>query len=386
MDRRRFVASVLTAATIGVAGCASQADPVETDSVTDAPPPATATATPAERQAPPSGSVDLPISKTELEFGGPRDAITPIVTPAFASDWSQFSQQVPERSQVLENAVKVIGVVREGEARAYPLSILGLHEIVNDTFGGPLLVTYCPLCASGVVAERRVNGTETIFGNSGYTWRSDLVMYDVATESLWSQIMATAIHGPQTGESLTLVPSSITSWGEWRRVYPNTEVLLPPPASSVKTPPQGDGTYDLSYYLSRRAYRGRSAPDGDVNRFTLVLGIANASAVKAYPYPVVKEADVINDTVGSLPVVVGAAPGETMVGYDRRVDGSPLRFVPESDRFFRAGGSTWNRTTGRAINGPHAGTTLQRAASDPPMFLRGWRNFHPETTLYGTDA
>lgn len=385
MDRRRFVTRVLPAVALGLAGCAGRANQgtdqsVETSSPTAGPPSPT--------HSPPqsSGDIDLPVAQSELRFGGPPDGITPIIDPAFASDWSEFSTQATAGDAVLSDAVRVIGVERGGAARAYPLSVLGLHEIVNDTFDGPLLVTYCPLCASGVVAERRVAGEETLFGNSGYTWRNDLVMYDFATESLWSQLLATAIRGPETGELLTLVPSSITTWGEWRRVHPETDVLLPPPASKVKTPPEGDGTYDLSYYISRRAYRGRENPNREVSQYTLVLGIATETAVTAYPFPVVRDAGVINDTVGSLPVVVGTAPGETMVAYDRRVDGNVLRFSRESARLFRAGGSTWERTTGRAIDGPHAGTTLEPAASQPPMFLRGWRDFHPGTTIYGSDS
>ncbi len=385
MDRRRFLSGVVTAAAMGLAGCAGQANQqMDPPRATTTP---TARAPPQPQSPPPSyGNVELPVAQSELDFGGPPDSITPIIEPAFASDWSEFSDQVPAGDDVLPDEVLVIGVERDGAARAYPLSVLGLHEIVNDTFDGPLLVTYCPLCASGVVAERRVAGEETMFGNSGYTWRNDLVMYDFATESLWSQLMATAIRGPQTGDSLTLVPSSITTWGEWQRVQPDTDVLLPPPASTVKKPRGGDGVYDVSYYISRRAYRGRADSEGAVSQYTLVLGIATEDAVTAYPYPVVNDADVINDTVGSRPVVVGTAPGGAMVGYDRRVDGAVLRFTRESDQLFRAGGSAWERSTGRAIDGPHAGRTLNRAATAPPMFLRGWRDFHPETTIYGSDS
>ncbi len=384
MDRRRFLSRAVTAATLGLAGCAGQ--PTQsTGPRTESTTPPTTHSSPTQGQPPSSGQVDLPVPESELEFGGPPDGITPIIDPAFASDWSEFSDQAESGDTALSDAVQVIGVERDGAARAYPLSVLSLHEIVNDTFEDPLLVTYCPLCASGVVAERRVAGGETLFGNSGYTWQNDLVMYDFATESLWSQLMATAIRGPQTGDSLTLVPSSITTWGEWQRVHPDTAVLLPPPASKVKEPPEGDGIYDVSYYISRRPYRGREHPDREVSQYTLVLGIASETAVTAYPYPIVNDADVINDTVGSRPVVVATAPGETMVGYDRRVDGTVLQFFPESDRLFRAGGSTWERTTGRARDGPHAGTTLDRAATEPPMFLRGWRDFHPDTTIYGSD-
>ncbi|PSP41684.1 hypothetical protein BRC63_03600, partial [Halobacteriales archaeon QH_10_70_21] len=90
--------------------------------------------------------------------------------------------------------------------------MLNWHEIVNDAFAGPLAVTYCPLCGSGIVVERVVAGTPTLFGVSGRLRRDDLVMYDRATDSLRSRILATAIRGPRTGDRLTIVPSTLTTW------------------------------------------------------------------------------------------------------------------------------------------------------------------------------
>lgn len=181
--------------------------------------------------------------------------IVAIGEPAFADDWPA-DVEPPYRDLTPESTV--VGVATGAGARAYPLSVLSVHEVVNDAFGGPLLVTFCPLCRSAVVAEARVDGRPTRFGVTGILWtpppiwvaaaeedgraRSDrergvsrsanLVMYDLATESYWSQLVGQAICGPRRGDRLSARPFSVTTWGEWKASNPETEVLLPPPAST----------------------------------------------------------------------------------------------------------------------------------------------------------
>jgi hypothetical protein len=157
----------------------------------------------------------------------------------------------------------VIGIEAEGRARAYPLAVLDVHEIVNDEFGGPVLVSYCPICRSGMVADRRIDGTAATFDVSGLLWKppriytaasekegrvfseqeegvrnsGNLVMYDGLTGSYWSQMLAQAICGPSAETRLQMRPSSITTLGQWRSEHPDTEVLLPPPRSTLVDPP-----------------------------------------------------------------------------------------------------------------------------------------------------
>jgi len=377
MRRRRFLAAVLGAATVGIAGCnqAEGDDGTTTEAVTPTP-------DPIQGQV---GSVDLPVPREELRTALPRDEIPAIVDPAFDEDWTGLDgPDAPDSDPLLPADSPVIGVERDGRARAYPLRILDWHEAVNDTFGGPLLVTYCPLCGSAVVAERRVDGEETVFGVSGLLWREDLVLYDRATDSLWSQLLATAIRGPRTGEGLSLLPSSLTTWGEWQESNPDTEVLLPPPwSNTVRGPDQTFDYADSKYFRDDDQLIGYGAGgDGELAPKAMVLGVSADGEARAYPFDVVKERDVIHDTVGSTPVVVAFAPGDTMVAYDRRVDGSRSRFEPDGDRHLRAGGSRWERTTGRAVDGPYEGRTLPPATDSPPMFWKGWSNFHPDTSVY----
>ncbi|HSR72833.1 MAG TPA: DUF3179 domain-containing protein, partial [Kiloniellales bacterium] len=122
----------------------------------------------------------------------------------------------------------VIGLAVEGDARGYPLRILTWHEIVNDTVGGrPVAVTYCPLCNSAVVFDRRVDGEATTFGTTGKLRHSDLVMYDRATESWWQQFLGEAIVGQRTGERLAILPARLESWANFKDRFPDGKVLVP---------------------------------------------------------------------------------------------------------------------------------------------------------------
>ena len=151
-----------------------------------------------------------------LAGGPPRDGIQALDAP----------KTLPAKDAPWEDDERVIGVALAGEARAYPLAILVWHELVNDTVGGrPILVSYCPLCGTGIVFDRRVGGETRSFGVSGLLYLSDLLLYDRETESLWSQISAQAVTGPALGERLQPLRSRITSWGEWKQEHPQTRVL-----------------------------------------------------------------------------------------------------------------------------------------------------------------
>lgn len=165
-------------------------------------------------------SAIVPLSA--LQSGGPgKDGIPALTSPqcipgAFASYLSPLD--------------RVIGVVVQSDARAYPISILTHHEIVNDRVGDvPIAVTYCPLCDSAVVFDRRTSLGEREFGVSGLLYNSNVVMYDRRgrPESLWSQLMTGGISGPGAGQPLRTLPLELTTWRDWLTRYPHTKVLSP---------------------------------------------------------------------------------------------------------------------------------------------------------------
>ncbi|SDE09820.1 DUF3179 domain-containing protein [Limimaricola pyoseonensis] len=159
---------------------------------------------------------------SEIRSGGPpKDGIPAIDDPRMiaASEETRLGAQEP---------VMVLPV--EGvRARAYPIRYLLWHEIVNDSAGGvPVAVTYCPLCNSGMVFDRRVGGQVLSFGVSGLLRHSDMVMYDRQTESWWQQAVGTGIVGAMTGRELELLPAWMDSWERYRAAYPEGLVMDEP--------------------------------------------------------------------------------------------------------------------------------------------------------------
>ena len=125
---------------------------------------------------------------------------------------------------------QVFGVSIDGDSRAYPLRIMDWHEMFNDVIGGvPVALAYCTLCGSGILYDTRVEGREApfVFGSSGFLYRSNKLMYDQETNSLWNQFVGRPVVGPLTGSGIELkiLPVAITSWRKWQERHPETKVL-----------------------------------------------------------------------------------------------------------------------------------------------------------------
>ena len=157
------------------------------------------------------------IPVNEIHSGGPpKDGIPSIDKPVF----------IAAEAANIDDDARVMGLELNGSAKAYPLSIMNWHEIVNDTFADKaVVVTYCPLCGSGVAFDADVDGGPLKFGVSGLLYNSDVLLYDRRTESLWSQILSKSVTGKMKGQKLEMLPLLQTSWGEWKSLYPKTQVL-----------------------------------------------------------------------------------------------------------------------------------------------------------------
>ena len=164
-------------------------------------------------------SIDL----GEIMSGGPpKDGIPSIDRPKFVT------VEQMTRAKGLPGTEPVIAIRINGDARAYPLRILMWHEIVNDTVGGvPVTVTYCPLCNSAVVFDRRLDGRVLDFGTTGKLRKSDMVMYDRQTESWWQQFLGEAIVGELTGKLLKMLPARVESFARFAERAPRGKVLVP---------------------------------------------------------------------------------------------------------------------------------------------------------------
>jgi hypothetical protein len=226
-----------------------------------------------------------------LSGGPPKDGIPSIDNPKFVS--------VSEADRWIQDNELVLAINHRGVKRVYPLQILVWHEIVNDTItGDPILVTYCPLCGSGIAYRRELNGEAVEFGTTGRLYNSNLVMYDRKTDTWWTQIDGKAIVGELTGEELTEISIDTVSWREWKAVHPDSEVLNQDTGFSR---PYGRDPYGTYYEDSFLMFPVENE-DQRIHPKTVIFGIEVDGVYKAY-----KEEDVIRkrsfeDTVAGVPI------------------------------------------------------------------------------------
>lgn len=161
---------------------------------------------------------DLKIEEEAILPGGPpRDGIPSIDKPQYIS---------PDKADFMKPDDMVLSFTQGNVTRAYPLRVLVWHEIVNETIDGrPILVTYCPLCGTAMVFDRKVADKVRSFGVSGLLYQSDVLMYDRESESLWSQLEMKAVSGPLSGTKLKWLASEHLTWETWKEKHPNGEVL-----------------------------------------------------------------------------------------------------------------------------------------------------------------
>ena len=331
----------------------------------------------------------------EIVAGGPpRDGIPPIDSPVFF-----VASRAPEYMRAQE---PVIVLEIDGTAKAYPLAMLIRHEIVNDVLAGiPIAVTYCPLCNTALVFDRRLEGRVLDFGTSGNLRKSDLVMWDRQTESWWQQITGEAIVGDLTGTRLRVIAAQILSFSDFRDAHPEGLVL------SRETGIYPAGTYELAPYAGYDQDGGQpflfgGEIDPRLPSLERVLTIEIAGEAIAYPFSDLRLTPVINDVVGGRDVAVfytggtlspfagsAAAPrrsvGSTGVFDPVVASGLSLTFtVHEGAIIDEQTGSAWS-ILGEALTGPLAGTRLEPIVHGNHFWF-AWAAFRPDTTVRAIDS
>ena len=320
--------------------------------------------------------------------GPPPDGIRPVDAPTFNQ---------AANVDYVEDAEAVLSLEINGDARAYPLRIMTLHELVNDRVGGiPVTVSYCPLCNSGVAYDRRVEERVLDFGTSGRLYQSSLVMYDRQTQSLWTHFDGTAVVGELAGIRLHFYPVAVVAWSDWLEAYPEGRVLAPVEGRNYGRNPYAgyeESPGLLSPFFQSEPFDERLPPK------ERVIGIRSPSSgdAAAVRHECLRREGVISTDLDGRALVVWNLPGansaiDTASVSEGRDVGSTGVFEAETEAHglltftrteegFRDAetGSDWN-LFGVAVGGPLLGNRLQ-----PLEFLDtfwfAWGTFEDDTRI-----
>lgn len=276
-------------------------------------------------------SKDDLFDESKIVSGGPpKDGIPSIDNPKFVS--------VDDADLWISDNELVLGLNYNGIQKVYPLQIMVWHEIVNDWFlDDPILISYCPLCGSGIAYMREINSEEVEFGTSGKLYNSNLVMYDRKTDSYWTQIDGRAVVGELAGYELELIPMDTVNWSEWKTAYPDSLVLS---QDTGYNRDYGRDPYG-SYYEEDYLFFPVGEENDRISPKEVVFGIEINGEYKAYLEKDVLEKENFEDVVGGEDVFI-----------ERRESGE-IYFIVDGERLGYERG-----------------------------FWFAWYAFHPETEVY----
>ncbi len=335
---------------------------------------------------------DLPsnIRVEEIQWGGVSvDGIAALDNAPMVS---------PDEATYLIPTEPVFGISINGDARAYPLRILDWHEMANDVVGGvPMSLAYCTLCGAGIAFDgRAANGETYDFGSSGFLYRSNKLMYDRQTRTLWNQLTGEPVLGELVGKgiALELLPVVLTKWEDWLAQHPNTKVLgLQTVFERFYLPGAAYGDYFSSTSTMFPVWQRSEQLDTKDRVYALRVD----GTPKAYPLNDLAFESVINDQIGETNVVLVANRGRVMVrGESQRVGevlyeaGGEVRAYDRGDEVFSARedpdvvidtqGREW-QVTEEALVGPDG--ELAPRINGHLAYWFGWFAFFPNTLVYG---
>ena len=313
--------------------------------------------------------------------GVPRDGIPALTDPRMVPASSSEAGYLADQD-------RVVGLMMNGEPRAYPQNILWWHEVINDKVGGvPVIVTHCPLTGTSVVYDASFGGQRHTFGVSGFLYNNNLICYDRQVEGdpgRWvPQMYGAIVTGPGVGNGWPTLPAVETTWQHWRTLHPDTKVVSGQTGHSRN--------YELypygGYYTDGRLLFPLTKPlDSRFHLKALTYGLGLNGSFKAYPFQVLgDEPQVVNDTVGGIPVAIVYLPTwQTAWGFARTVGEEVLTFVFDwnggDSRILDADGDAMWSVEGD----PLEGTSIPLTPLDGGYigFWFAWAAFHPGIDVY----
>ena len=309
--------------------------------------------------------------------GGPgKDGIPSVDSPNFSA---------PSQINFLPGDALVVAVNFGDEARAYPHPIMDWHEIVNDRIDDiSLALTYCPLTGTGIGWDRMVDGEETTFGVSGLLYNTNLLPYDRATDSNWSQMRHQCVNGERQGMVINTHHVVEMSYATYQKMYPDGKVMNTNTGFSrnYQVYPYG------GYRTNTQIIFPVSNSDDRLHPKERVLGLIIGEDSKAYTFATFPGAELkaIEDQVNGRDVVVlGSEELNFMTAYNRQLaDGTLLSFEAVQDQLPVAlidnEGNEWD-AFGNALSGPRMGTSLE-APLNYIGYWFAWATFNPEIEIF----
>jgi hypothetical protein len=271
----------------------------------------------------------------------------------------------------------VIGVESDGQSRAYPVNFMPgpLSGVVNDHLGKKnIAVTWSPVYYCGIAYHRDIDGRPFHFGVLGME-NGSVVLYDRQTRSRWNHLAGKAVSGKMVGEKLRALPTSLTTWKQWRENHPETTVYV---NRSVQYEPLFSAA-TFREVVTRNEGKTLGSTD-------LVLALEGHARAKAYPLKRLIDEPILNDTFEEIPLLVTHSNDiSTARIYDRRVDGRTLTFKRSwfgNKLVDTETGTEWDVSTGAAVDGELLGQTLNPIPATQVLWF-AWKGYRPDTVIHG---
>ena len=316
-------------------------------------------------------SSTLRIRPEEIEWGGvKKDGIPALQNPSVIR---------ARDASYLRDDDRVFGVYIDGVARAYPHRILDWHEMANDVVGEtPITLSYCTLCGSGILYDGRVDKQQYTFGSSGLLYRSNKLMYDNQTRSLWSNLTGEPVSGPlaQSGIKLRMLPVVVTTWEAWEKRHPDTEVLDPDTGyeRDYRESPYED------YFQSDETMFPVWLESDRLPQKDWVFALIVNGKPKAYPLDALKREGLVHDRVGGTELILVV---EKNTGAVRAFESGGRRFTRSraDDELVEEGSAGRWRVSEEFLVDESGEHRLARLAGHHAFWF-GWYAFFPSTDLY----
>lgn len=272
----------------------------------------------------------------------------------------------------------VIGVSLNGEAKAYPIQLIGYHHQVRDTIGRtPVMITYCTVCRTGRVFSPFVNGKPETFRLVGMD-HFNAMFEDATTKSWWQQATGVAVAGPSKGSSLQELPSRQVTLASWMMLHPNSTVMQPDPFYQKDY----DDLAEFDKGTIKSSLEKRDSASWQFKSW--IIGVVDSNTAKAYDWNKLVETKLIQDSLPGLPLaIILEKDTASFHVFNRNLNGTVLHFEKTGDPEILkeyATQSTWN-VQGICIDGVFKGQQLQPVQASQE-FWHSWSTFHPATSRY----